>query len=172
MYGDWLVADGRLREDLDKRIVPDKGRIRFGDKLLPRVERRRPDPPARQFAGLIGEYGGDHDILYVLEKNGKLQVLIEWFEYDPLEQVSDNVFKFPDHGLYDGESATLALDAAGQATQVKIGEVVFKRRKASGSNELQVHPTESITALRQRAMAAKPPEQSGSLRAPDLVDLT
>jgi len=172
MYGDALVADGRLRQDLEKKVVPESGGIRLGDQLLPRVERARPDPPAWQFVGLVGEYGWDHDILYVVEKDGKLHVLIEWFEYDALEQMSDNVFKFPDHGLYDGESATFVLDAAGQATQVKIGEVVFERRKASGSNELQVHPTESITALRQQALAAKPPEESGSLRAPDLVDLT
>jgi len=168
--GDAVVADGKLGVELDTKIIPVDGGIRVADGVLNRVKPARPSPAAENLAGLIGQYGWDHDILYVLEKDGKLQVLIEWFEYDPLEQQSADAFKFPARGLYDGETAVFTRDASGRATQVKIGAVVFKRREdATG---LQVHPTESISELRRRALSEKPPHENKPLRAPDLVDLT
>jgi len=168
--GDALVVDGRLDEDLATKIVPVDGGIRIGDKLLKRVELPQTAPAPEQFAGLIGQYGWDHDVLYVLEKDGKLNVLIEWFEYDPLEEQSRDVFKFPAHGLYNGESAAFTRDGSGRATEVKIGAVVFKRRQEATG--LQVHPAEPIAELKRRALAAKPPEENKSLRSPDLVELT
>lgn len=170
MLGNALVADGRLDEDYGTRIVAVDGGIRIRDKLLKRVELPRPtSSAAERFSGLIGHYGWDHDVLFVFEKDGKLNVLIEWFEYDPLEQQSADVFKFPAHGLYDGESAVFTRDANARATEVKIGAVVFKRREIETG--LQVHPAESIAELRRQALAAKPPEEKKP-RAPDLVDLT
>lgn len=171
MSGDALVADSRLDVDLNTKIVPVEGGIRIGDKTLNKVNVGQPSPPPQDFSELIGEYGWDHDILYVLEKDGKLNVLIEWFEYDPLEQQSADAFKFPAHGLYNNETAVFSRDANGRATQVKIGEVVFHRRQEAGTG-LQVHPTESITDLRQRALAANPPQENKSFRVPDLVDVT
>ncbi len=168
--GDALVVDGRLDIDLDSKITPVDGSIRVGDKLLKRVELPRPSPSPEKFAGLIGRYGWDHDVLYVFEKDGKLNVLIEWFEFDPLEQQTADAFKFPARGLYNGETAVFTRDARGQASQVKIGAVVFKRREETTG--LQVHPTESIAELRRSALAEKPPQEDKALRGPDLVDLT
>src|SRR5205823_20536 len=144
------------------------------DKILKRVDVPRPAPAARELQGLIGEYGWDHDILYVLEKDGRLNVLIEWVEYDPLQRVSANVFKFPDHGLYDGETATFTRDASGKATQVNIGAVVFKRRPAvkESGGTFRVTPPKPVAELRRMALAAEPPHESGSFRSPDLVDVT
>ncbi len=171
--GNVLVPDGRLAIDPNTKIVRSADGIRVGDKFLKRVELPRPCAPPDQFAGLIGQYGWDHDVLYVLEKDGKLNVLIEWFEYDPLEQQSRDVFKFPAHGLYDGETAVFTRDESGRATEVKIGAVVFKRRdKSDEGMGLQVHPVESIAELRRRALAAKPPDENKTFLAADLVDLT
>jgi len=169
--GESLVPDGRLEINPDTKIVPVADGLRITDKMLKREETTRPAPASSRFEGLIGEYGWDHDILYVLEKNGQLNVLIEWFEYDPLEQQSTDIFKFSTHGLYDGETATFTRDGSGRATQLKIGAVIFKRRQEIGTG-LQVHPTESITGLRQRALGEKPPQESKSFRAADLVDIT
>ena len=168
--GDDLVADGRLDEDLQNKIVPVEHGVRTGEKTLLRIEMPKPGEPAKPFDGLIGQYGWDHDVLYVLEKDGKLNVLIEWFEYDPLEQESENVFKFPARGLYNGETAVFSRDPNGRATEVKIGAVVFKRRPVATG--LQVHPSETISELRQQALKASPPKESGQFRSPDLVDLT
>jgi CubicO group peptidase (beta-lactamase class C family)/D-alanyl-D-alanine dipeptidase len=170
MLGDALVRDGRFGEDLETKIAPVETGIRVRDRLLTRTELPKPADSPSQFDGLIGQYGWDHDVLYVFEKDGKLSLLIEWFEYDPLEQQSADVFKFPAHGLYDGETATFTRDASARATQVKIGAVVFNRRpEATG---LQVHPTESIAELRQRALSEKPPQENTQFLSPDLVDLT
>jgi CubicO group peptidase (beta-lactamase class C family)/D-alanyl-D-alanine dipeptidase len=168
--GDALVPDGRLDEDFDARLQPEGAALRRGDKLLRRGEISKPSETPKQFDGLVGQYGWDHDILYVLEKHGKLNVLIEWFEFDPLEQASADVFRFPAHGLYDGETAVFHRDASGRATEVKIGAVIFKRRpEATG---LQVHPAESISELRRRALDEHPPQENKSFRRADLVDLT
>jgi CubicO group peptidase (beta-lactamase class C family)/D-alanyl-D-alanine dipeptidase len=170
--GSALVPDGRLDENLKAKILPTERGIRIGDKEYLREEVPRPAPLADNLKGLIGEYGWDHDILYVLEKDGKLNVLIEWFEYDPLQQVSGDTFKFPNHGLYDGETATFTRDASGIATQVKIGEVVFARHeKPATQTEIQVHPTEPVSELRRRALAEQPPAEKPSARPADLVDL-
>lgn len=168
--GDALVPDGRLDEDFDARLLPQDGGLRRGDVLLKRSEPGKPKEASRQFDGLLGQYGWDHDVLFVLEKDGKLNVLIEWFEYDPLEQASTDTFKFPGRGLYDGETAVFRRDASGRATEVKIGAVVFKRRpEATG---LQVHPAESIAELRRQALAQPPPQENKPLRPADLVDVT
>ncbi len=87
-----------------------------------------PVPSSTSWDGLIGEYGWDYDTLYILEKDGKLTCLVEWYEYEPLEQVSRDVFRYPRRGLYDGETVTFERDAHGRATEVRVGAVVFKRR--------------------------------------------
>jgi CubicO group peptidase (beta-lactamase class C family)/D-alanyl-D-alanine dipeptidase len=168
--GDALVPDGRFGENYDAKIVPVENGIRSRNKFLARTELPKPADSPSQFDGLIGQYGWDHDVLYVLERDGRLKVLIEWFEYDPLEQQSPDVFKFPARGLYDGETATFTRDASGRATQVRIGAVVFKRRPESTG--FQVHPTESITELRRRALSEQPPKENKQFLSPDLVDLT
>jgi serine beta-lactamase-like protein LACTB len=45
--------------------------------------------------GLIGEYGWDHNTLFIYERDGQLHALIEWIEIDPLTEESENVFAFP-----------------------------------------------------------------------------
>jgi len=173
MLGTALVPDGRLEEDLTAKILPTGRGIRIDEKEYIREQAERPASPNGDYTGLIGEYGWDHDILYVFEKDGKLHLLIEWFEFDPLQRVSADVFKFPSHGLYDGETATFFRDGSGRATQVKIGEVLFKRHDNPKSQaNIQVHPTESISSLRALALAEKPPAEQQSSRPADLVDLT
>src|SRR5262249_51046899 len=74
---------------------------RVGDKLkLGADAYERVAPPVPQllpekWRGLIGEYGPDHNILYILEKDGKLYALIEWVFLYPLEEVTPDVYKFP-----------------------------------------------------------------------------
>jgi D-alanyl-D-alanine dipeptidase len=128
----------------------------------------------KEFEGLIGEYGWDHDILYILEKDGKLWALIEWFEFDPLERVSENVFKFPGRGLYDGEQLVFKRDSKGRAIEVEAANVVFKRRKIGpeeGAEQLRVKPVRQVSQLLKEALAAKPPNESGEFRKPELVEL-
>jgi serine beta-lactamase-like protein LACTB len=132
-----------------------------------------PEPPAK-WKGLIGEYGWDHNTLFVYERNGQLHCLIEWTEIDPLNEESENVYAFPtDRGMYHGEKLVFTRDASGRATQVVAASVTFKRRKIDGENgeTFRVKPTKPIEELRKAALAATPPVEEGSYRKPDLVDL-
>ncbi len=170
--GDALVVDDKLAYG-DKIRVHDNALV-IGDETFKRVEVARPQPAPNRWRGLIGEYGWDHDILYIFEKDGKLWALIEWFEFDPLEQVSENVFKFPDRGLYDGERLIFTRDKTGRATQVDAANVVFKRRKVGpeeGAAQLHITPVRAVSTLLKEALAAQPPKESGEFREPDLLEL-
>ncbi len=170
--GDSLITDGR--EGYGLKVVPVDNGIRIRDRVLRRVRVGMPAPVPERWEGLIGEYGWDYDKLYIFEKNGKLTALIEWFDYAPLAEVSDNVFSFPHEGLYDGEQAIFTRDANGNATQVKVSGVVFKRRPlgAIEGGVFHVEPREPLDVLRREALAAKPPIESGGFRKPDLVDVS
>lgn len=170
--GDSLIADGRLAYGLRVTPVPDG--IKIGDKLLARVKQNVPAPMPQSWKGLIGEYGWDYDTLYIFERDGKLTALIEWFEYAPLHESSPNVFDFPHSGLYDGEHAIFTRDASGNATQVQVSGVVFKRRPLGpiAGGVFHVHPQKPLDELRREALAAQPPHESGDFRKPDLVDLS
>ena len=54
-----------------------------------------PRRASRCWLGLIGEYGWDHNTLYILEDHGQLVALIEWFFYYPLEELSEDGSRFP-----------------------------------------------------------------------------
>ena len=55
-----------------------------GDRFAPAA----PPPPPERWRGLTGEYGWDHDELYVLELEGRLHVLVEWFFLYALDEGS------------------------------------------------------------------------------------
>ena len=92
------------------------------------LEDKKPEPFPGKWAGLLGEYGRDHNVLVILEKDGLLHALIEWQFLYPLQEVSENVFKFPDYGLYMGDKITFQRGKDGQATHADAGSVLFKRR--------------------------------------------
>jgi serine beta-lactamase-like protein LACTB len=167
-----LVADDRLNYGLPVRV--EDGRLHLGKDVFERTADRLPEPPPERWRGLIGEYGWDHDTLYILERDGKLQALIEWFFLYPLEEESENVFKFPDFGLYHGEKLVFRRDADGRATEVNAANVVFRRRHLDGENgeTFRIHPVRPVEELRRGALAARPPEEKGDFRDPDLVDVT
>ncbi len=171
--GDALIVDDRLARG-EKILARDDALI-IGGETFKRVSVGQPQPPPAGWEGLIGEYGWDHDILYIFEKEGKLWALIEWFEFDPLEQVSENVFKFPNRGLYDGEQLIFTRDARGRATQVVAANVTFKRRQVGpeeGAPQLRIAPVRPVKELLREALGAQPPKEDGEFRKSELVELT
>jgi CubicO group peptidase (beta-lactamase class C family)/D-alanyl-D-alanine dipeptidase len=169
---DALVVDDRL--GYGTKIIPEGDKLRVGDTVLERVAIPRPPPPPAGWRGLIGEYGWDHNTLYILEKDGKLQALIEWFFLYPLEQESADVFKFPEFGLYHGEKLIFKRDQDGRAASVEAAKVVFPRRQVDGENgaTFRIQPQRPLADLRREAHAAVPPKESGNFRPPDLVEVT
>jgi D-alanyl-D-alanine dipeptidase len=170
--GDALVGDGRL--GFGPRVELRDGAIVVDGVTYARVQMEKPPPVPAELAGLVGEYGPDYDVLYVFERDGRLWALIEWFELDPLERVSENVYRFPDRGLYDGERLVFTRDARGRATWVTAANVLFRRRSVGpeeGATQLRVPPLRPVPELLREALAARPPEEQGDFRPPDLVEL-
>jgi D-alanyl-D-alanine dipeptidase len=161
---DDLITDGRLGYGL--RLIPRPNAMQDGPNLLTRHPDLRPAPCPMDWRTYLGEYGWDHDVLYVLERGGKLTVLIEWYDYYPLEQVSPGVFRFPGWGLYDGETLTFTWQGA------VVGGVLFPRRPSPGENGyFRITPAKPIEALREAALSATPPIEKGPFRPLELVEI-
>ncbi len=192
LNGNLFMQRGVFRYDL--RAAADDGviltddptgfgmevKLEDGDRLIvDGIEfDRLPDvPPAEvpdRWKGLIGEYGWDHNTLYILEEDGRLYALIEWFYYYPLQEVREDVFEFPDYGLYHGEHLKFSRNAEGVARDVVAAEVRFVRREVGTKDgeTFKIRPVKPIDELRAAALAAKPPREPGDFREADLVELT
>jgi CubicO group peptidase (beta-lactamase class C family)/D-alanyl-D-alanine dipeptidase len=170
--GDALITDGKL--GYGARIVPEGDGVLAGGDHLRRILLSEPAPPPERFRALIGEYGWDHNTLYILERDGKLTALIEWHDYYPLTETTPGVFQFPNWGLYDGETLEFRRAPNGWATAAVLGGgVVFERREISGegAESFHIQPLKPVAELRREAMAAAPPHEAGDFRKPDLVEL-
>ncbi len=115
-----------------------------------------------------------HNTLYVYEKNGRLYTLIEWFTAYPLEEESEEEYRFPARGLYDNESVVFRRDATGRATEVVAANVTWKRRTVGGEGEavFRIKPLRPVKDLVVEARRASTPGEPGDRRGTDLVELT
>jgi len=169
---DFVIDDVQL---WGPRLIVAGDTITLGKTTYTREKQQAAPPePPEQWKGLIGEYGWDHNTLYIYEYAGRLYALIEWVEINPLTQESENVFAFPaDRHMYHGEKLVFTRDASGRATQVEAARVVFQRRPIDGENgaTFQIKPVKPLDEIRKQALAAAPPEQKLGLLPPDLVDL-
>ena len=172
--GNGLIVDDRLA--YGQKFERDGDKLKVNGDLYERMETPSspPAPSPEKWAGLIGEYGWDHNTLFILEKDGKLHALIEWFFLYPLEEEKPDVFRFPDFGLYQGEKIVFTRGKDGRATRAEAAGVAFERRPMDGENgkTFQIKPVRPLDELRKEAAAAKPPEEKGDFRAPELVELT
>jgi CubicO group peptidase (beta-lactamase class C family)/D-alanyl-D-alanine dipeptidase len=166
-----LITDGPL--GYGTRLVPEGDKLHYGETTYHRVAVPKPGPLPAKLAGVIGEYGWDHNILYLLEREGKLYALIEGAFLYPLAEVAADVYRFPDYGLYQGDKLLITRGPHGKAIKVEAANVVFKRRPLPGDGEtFQIRPLRPLDELRKEALAATPPPEKGDFRKPDLVDLT
>jgi serine beta-lactamase-like protein LACTB len=170
--GDAYLTDGLL--NYGTKFTRDGEKLRSGENVYERQPARKPEPLPAKWQGLIGEYGWDHNTLYILEKDGKLHALIEWVFLYPLEEDSTDIYKFPDFGLYHGEKLIFTRDRRGRATKVEAATVVFERRRLDGEDgrTFRITPRRPIDEIRKEALAAKPPAPRGELNKPELVELT
>jgi len=167
-----LVLDGRLQGGLSIGVSED-GVLKIGETELRRTASTAPPEPPEAFLGLIGEYGWDHSTLIVYEKESALHALIEWVEIDWLEQVGEDVFAFPDESMYHGEQLVFHRAAAGRAHEVVVAGITFPRREIQGETAatFSIEPIRPAEELRQEALAATPPVESGEFLDTDLVEL-
>lgn len=139
------------------------------------ASRAKPAPAPKRWRGLIGEYGPDNSILYILEKDGRLCALFKGADIEILEEVSNNIFKFSGQGLHAGQLIVFYRDTKARAKLAKIENAEFKRRQVEpegGAAQLHVKPLRPVPELIKEARAAAPPKEIGEFRPPDLVELT
>jgi CubicO group peptidase (beta-lactamase class C family)/D-alanyl-D-alanine dipeptidase len=150
------------------------GDVLLGDRAYKRVNIVQPLPPPERFQNLIGEYGWDHNPLYIFEDRGRLWALIEWFDYCPLTEISPRVFAFPEEGMYQGEQLLFANGGDHPAPYVTAASVRFNRRLngLDVGKTFQIKPTKPVEELYRMARLAKPPVEPDHERDFDLVDLT
>jgi D-alanyl-D-alanine dipeptidase len=136
--------------------------------------RPKPLPAPSRWRALIGEYGPDNEILYVLEQDRKLSVSFKRAAAEPLEQISRNVFKFATSSSRAGQQLVFERDSRGRVTQLKLDNATFKRRQIGpeeGDTQLRVTPVRPVPELLKEARAAQPPKENGDFRPSDLVEL-
>lgn len=169
--GDSPIIDDRLVSG--SRLESEKNGIVVAGKRYEKTPAIKPAEVPARWEGLIGEYGWDHDVLYILEKGGTLHAQIEWFFDYPLKEVAPDRFRFPDTGLYAGESLVFSRDEAQGATQVNAASVVFRRRHldGEGGKTFRIKPRRPIEEVRREIRSARPPVEPGRFRRPDLVEL-
>jgi D-alanyl-D-alanine dipeptidase len=136
----------------------------------------KPAPAPARWLGLIGEYGPDDTIFYILEKDGKLCASPKRAAPEPLREISENVFAFTTSQLLIQLNTRLVFtrDRSGRATHVSIGTKQLERRRIepeAGANQLRVTPVRPVPELIKEALAAQPPKENGEFRQPDLVEL-
>jgi len=171
--GDHLEVDDLMASGLQVRRGGAEGLL-IGGKPFRRVVEEQPAAAPQRWQGLIGEYGWDHNTLYILEDQGRLAALIEWCFYYPLEERGPDEFAFPEHGLYQDEKLLFHRDEQGHVTRVEAAGVMFERREvgAPAGEPFRIRPLRAIEALRREALAATSPVENGEFREPELVELT
>lgn len=167
-----LATDGPFDKGTKISVLPT-GELQVGRLTYRRADDASPPDIPDRWRGLIGEYGWDHNTLYILEDRGQLFALIEWFHYYPLKEVSENVFEFPSYGLYHDEGLQFTRDAQGMATDVTAAEVKFARRNVGtlDGETFRIKPVKPLEELRAAALTSQPPSEPGEFRKSDLVEL-
>ncbi len=169
--GKTLITDGPISRGV--RMEPDCDRLRIGKVVFEKAPHREPPAVPRRWRGLIGEYGPGHMPTIILEKDGRLMMLVEWLFLYPMTEEGLDTFTLSDTvGMYHGEKVAFTRAGAGPATAMTLGPLTFARRKES-SGTFKIKPLRPVEDLRKEALKALPPaERDAVLRDAELVELT
>jgi len=132
-----------------------------------------PDAPPewKQLVGIFGQVKEPSFI--VLERNRSLI----WHQADGKEwlvtPLGDSRYDFAPASMSAQEVATTRRDSAGRIIALSLGGRDFIRTDAGAdpAHFFHVTPTTPVEELRAAALAAKPPEEAGPFRKPELVEL-
>jgi D-alanyl-D-alanine dipeptidase len=132
-----------------------------------------PDPPPARFLGLIGEYGPDGAILYILERDGRLHAQARGASAFALKELGENAYAFPEIGPRAGQRVAFDRDPTGRATQLAIAGEILARRAidGEGGQTFRIKPVRSVEEIRKETVGLKPPSEPDKPRKPELVDL-
>ncbi|QNQ10637.1 serine hydrolase [Sphingomonas alpina] len=156
-------------------FAPDASWVELAGLRYARADWPRPAKPDAELASLIGEYGWDYNVLRIYQRDGKPYARIEWTDWAPLRRLEADRYAFPERvGLYPLESLRFERDASGKVTAALLGTIRFPRRDFGAEAEAAVRSVMNtgIDALRSSARAARPPVETSSAKASDLIALT
>src|SRR5215467_8146336 len=117
----------------------------------------KPAPAPARWLGLIGEYGSDNNILYILEADGKLSASFKRAAPEPLQEISKSVFAFAADGPHANQRLAFTRDRNDRATQVKLNNTTLPRRNIepeAGANQLRVTTVRPVAELLKEALNA------------------
>ena len=170
----FVLDDGQT---FDRRIAIalDGSEVTIGERSFRRAAAGpRPRPPAPGVADIVGDYGWDYNVLRVYERDGRPYARIEWVDWLPLAPLGPDHFAFPaDRGLYPLESLRFERDETGTVTAAMLGAIRFPRQDFGAEAEARIRAAmdSGLPALRQKALAARPPSEPGRIGPSQLVDL-
>lgn len=170
----FIVEDAQTRFD-KLAIADDASWIEVGGVRYTRGEMPKPPFPEAELAALVGDYGWEHNVLRIYERDGQPFAWVEWTEHSPLTRVAADRYAFPtDRGLYPLESLGFERDAAGEVTAANLGGIRFPRRDFGAEAEAKTRADVSANAakLRADALAATPPAEAPSAKPGDLYAIT
>lgn len=167
-----IVVDDIMSYSDDVEFSADKVRI-FDDEYV-RISSEKPAELNPEWADLLGEYGFDHNVLYISEKFGQLHALIEWGTEYALQELGNGRFQFPDYGLYPNEQLTFVRNDKGEAEKASLNGIDFGRRPLGNidGNVFQIEPLRPVPELEREALLASPPRETGEFTDADLADIT
>jgi D-alanyl-D-alanine dipeptidase len=130
----------------------------------------KPADVSSHLKSVIGEYGTDQQTYSVFERDGKLWVASKSLDAKPLKETSPGTF-----WAVLGPNEKAGVDGATRELKVFTYDIglVFPYR-SFGVDEKQVArvtPVRPVEILREEALAAFPPKETGSFRKPDLVEV-
>lgn len=124
-----FITDDLLGYGERIHVVEENGVIRgikVNDLFYARAAASRTKLPAA-WEKIYGDYGPDFNIMKIYPKDGKLTVLIEWFDEYPLQHVEGLRFRYPDYGMYLGEEI-LFKEKDGKIIGAEMALCEFKKR--------------------------------------------
>ncbi|MEM6415963.1 MAG: serine hydrolase [Pseudomonadota bacterium] len=168
--GSWIAESGPSVEE----VVFDQSlnTMRVEGEVYKKITWRKPTAPDPSFAGLIGQYGWDHNYIRVYEWDGQPHIRIEWLDYSRIKQLSNDEYAFVDSPYYPYETLKFERDETGKGISISLNGIIFKRR--AFGDEFRTFLRDimlPISDLKVTARTASPPEESGTFRPSDLVDL-
>ena len=171
LNGDTLIFDDR--QFFGNKIYQfKKGIIAFKDTFQ-FIGNPKPKEMPKHFKGLIGEYGFENLPLFIFERFGKLNALIELTEQNPLEEINQNEFGFPkNYNMYESEKIIFDRDKSGKAKFATTAGIKFNRRKIIGESEetFSITPLKPLNELEITAEKSVPPLEENKL-AEELVEI-
>jgi len=123
--------------------------------------------------GLLGEYVLGDEIVCILEQDGTLFIREKSGRQSALRGEGDRTFRI--EGVSSSNVACVfERERNGPAISVMIGGRSYRRILYGGENgeSFRIKPLKAASLLRQEALKAVPPRESGSFLRSDLVELT